>query len=110
MDHDPLEELLLDASKVDRARLARALNDILGIDAESGRVVLMPGFGRLSTRNKVLAYLLGRKAAMLLGRIAEEVVDSKDVPRETGVPSGTVYPDLKTLHQANLISQMASGE
>jgi DNA-binding transcriptional ArsR family regulator len=110
MNRDPLADLLLDASEVDRARLATALSDILGIDTTSGRVVLKPGFNRLSARNKLLAFLLGRKVAMLLGKAGSEEVAPKDISRETGIPSGTVNPKLKELREAHLVSQTNSSE
>lgn len=110
MNQDPLTDLLLDASEVDRAQLATALGDILGIDTSSGRVVLKPGFNRLSARHKVLAYLLGRKVAMLLGKADSEEVAPKDISRETGIPSGTVHPKLKELREAHLVSQTDSSE
>lgn len=110
MDQDPLEALLVDASTIDRARMARVLRDILGIDAESGRVLLRSGFHRLSARYKVLAYLLGRKAAVLLDRTEDEPVAPKDIFRDTGIPSGTIYPELRELRQADLVSQTPSSE
>lgn len=110
MNQDPLSELLLDAAEIDRARLARTLHDILGIDTESGRVVLKPGFNQLSARNKMLAYLLGRKAAMLLGKADTEATAPKDITLETGIPSGTVNPKLSELRKDHLVSQTESSE
>jgi len=110
MSQDPLSDLLLDASEVDRARLSKALGDILGIDTKSGQVVLKPGFSRLSARNKLLAYLLGRKAAVLLDRAEVESVAPKDIPQDTGMPSGTVHPKLRELLEDHLVSQTESSE
>jgi len=110
MNHDPLSDLLLDAVEVDRARLAGALRDILGVDVNSGRVVLNPGFSQLSTRHKVLAYLLGRKAAVLLDKAETEAVAPKDIAGETGMPPGTVHPKLKELREDRLVSQTESSE
>lgn len=110
MSQDPLADLLLDAAEVDRARLSSALSDILGIDTESGRVVIKPGFSRLSARNKLLAYLLGRKAAVLLGKVDVEAVPPKDIQRETSMPRGTVHPKLRELLQDRLVSSTESSE
>jgi hypothetical protein len=101
---------LLDADKVDRAHLAQALGNLLGVDDESGRVVCKPGFNRLNSRHKLVACFLGRKAAILLGRSEVEEVAPKDIPGETGLPKGTVYPKLKELREARLVSQTASGD
>jgi len=106
---DPLEALLLDAAEVDRATLAQALGGILGVDTESGRVVLKPGFNDLDTRRKVLAFLLGMKAASLLGKVETEAVTNKDIIQQTGMPTGTVNPKLKELRDRRLVSQSATG-
>ena len=109
MRKDPLEDLLLNAAEVDRARLASALGESLGIDTESGRVVLKPGFSTLNSREKVLAYLLGKKAAWLLGKLETEAMTPKAISTETGMPSGTVNPKLKELRECHLVSQTDSG-
>lgn len=106
---DPLESLLLDAAEVDRTTLAQALGGILGVDTETGRVVLKPGFNELDTRRKVLAFLLGMKAASLLGKTENEAVTNKDVIQQTGMPSGTVNPKLKELRDRRLVSQSTTG-
>jgi len=108
--HDPLSDLLLDASQVDQARLASALQDILGVDTTTGHVVMKPGFGRLTTRNKVLAYLLGRKAAVLLGKADAEAATPKTICTDTGMPSGTVNPKLRELRRYRLVSQTELSE
>lgn len=107
---DPLFDLLLDATEVDRTRLSRALREILGIDTDSGRIVLKPGFVRLNTRKKVLAYLLGKKAAFLLGKTDSEATAPKDVSVETGMPSGTVNPKLRELLEDHIISRTEQSE
>jgi len=110
MNQDPLTHLLLDASEVDRAQLSRALSESLGIDAGSGRVVLKPGFSRLSSRNKLLAYLLGRKVAVLLDKADDEPAAPKEISEETGMPSGTVSPKLRELLRERLVSTTESSE
>lgn len=110
MNEDPLAGLLLDAAEVDRARLSGVLADVLGIDAKSGRLVLKPGFSRLTARAKVLAYLLGRKAAVLLGKAETEAAAPKDISREAGMPSGTVNPKLRGLLEDRLVSSTESSE
>lgn len=110
MNQDPLMNLLLDAVEVDRARLSTALSNSLGIDVNTGQVILKPGFGGLSSRNKVLAYLLGRKAAVLLGKAEVEAATPKDVSRETSIPSGTVNPKLRELLERRVVSITESSE
>lgn len=102
---DPLQELLLDAQEVDRARLAKGLAGLLGVDTKSGSLVLKPGFNKLNTRQRILAYLLGRKAASLLGKLEEEPAAHKTIYSETGMPSGTVGPKTRELLEDRLVSQ-----
>jgi hypothetical protein len=106
---DPLKTLLLDAKEVDRTTLAQALSGILGVDTATGRVVLKPGFNSLDTRRKVLAFLLGVKAAFLLGKGESEAMANKDIIANTGMPTGTVNPKLKELRDRRLVSQTKEG-
>jgi len=107
---DPLEGLLLDADEVDRTTVAAVLRDLLGVDSKTGRVVLKPGFSRVTARQKMVAYLLGRKAAKLLGKTESEAATVKDVQADTGLPRGTIAPKLRELLKAKTISQVESGE
>lgn len=110
MTNDPLKSLLLDADDVDRTRLARALKEVIGIDTKAGRIVLKPGFNSLTARLKIMAYLLGRKAAKLLKKNESESSPPKMITEETGIPSGTVKPTLRKLLEDRIISQTDSGE
>jgi hypothetical protein len=110
MSDDPLNKLLLDAEEIDRASLARALHDYVGVDNKDGKVVLKPSFNKLTVRKKILAYLLGKKVAKLLGKVENELTLPKDVIVQTGMPKGTVNPKLRELSQARLVSQTKDGE
>lgn len=110
MTTDPLSELLLDATEVDKARLAKTLKDLLGVDSKTGLVVLKPGFSKLAARQKIIAYLLGRKASSLLGLGVAETVAAKEIPDQTGLPEGTVRPRLRELLDARYISQSEKSE
>jgi len=107
---DPLENLLLDAEEVDRALLARALQDVLGIDKVTGKIILQPGFNKLTARQKVIGYLLGKKVSKLLGKVDAEITLPKDIIVETGIPKGTINPKLRELFDEHLISQTKEGE
>ncbi len=102
---DPLAMLLLDAAEVDRALLAEALSDRVGIDSKSGRIVPLPGYAALNARQKVLVILLAAKAASLLGVRDTEVMPAQDVIATSGLPRGTVAPKLKELRDGGLVGQ-----
>jgi hypothetical protein len=110
MSDDPLSDLLLDADEIDRTLLANSLKNLLGIDNKSGRVVPKPGFNSLSARNKVLAFVLAKKAAQLLGVLESELANPKQISEESGIPDGTVRPKLRELIEGKLLSQADGGD
>ena len=106
---DPLTDLLLDADEVDRARLAQGLAGVLGIDKETGRIVLKPGYNDFDAARKVLSFLLGALAARLLGKRESEAVAPSELQQQTGMPKGTVNPKLSQLAQQRLVSKTPAG-
>lgn len=84
---DPLEELLVDKNEINRERLARVLRGLVGIDSESGELVIQPAFHELDSRAQMVALLLGKRAALNLGVIEDgqlsmsssEIADYVDV-------------------------------
>lgn len=106
---DPLKALLLDAVEANRARLAQALHDVLGVDTKSGGIVLKPGFNSLDTGRRVLAYLLGALAAKLLDLRETEEVQPIELQQRTGMPKGTVNPKLSQLHKDRRVSKGPGG-
>jgi hypothetical protein len=102
---DPLSKLLLDATEADRALIAGALTDRVGIDGSSGRIVLLPGYGAMNARQKVLTVLLAAKAAHLLGLRDTELISVLETVATSGLPRGTVAPKLKELRESRLVGQ-----
>lgn len=106
---DPLESLLIDSTAVNRAEIAQALKDIVAIDSNTGAVVFRHGSKGLTAREKVHAYLLGRKVSYLLEKIEVEGAMPKTIIEDTGIAPGTVHPTLKALREDKLVSQDAEG-
>lgn len=104
MSEDPLLELVVDAIEVDRQRIAEALKNLIGVD-KSGRVVLQAGFRSLSSDQKLLAFLLGRKAAVLLDFADDEAIGPGELSKQTGMPEGTVRPKIRSLLSNRYVSQ-----
>ena len=109
MPDDPLSKLLLDAQEIDREAF-RVLQDYVGIDSKSGKVILKASLIKLSARRKVLAYLLGKKVAKLLSKIDNELTLPKEISDETSIPKGSVNPKLRELLEKRLIKQTKEGE
>lgn len=104
-ENDPLAELLVDAAQIDRRAIADAIKGKVAIDQKSSRVVALPAYDALDARRKILAILLARKAAHLLGVVPTEGLSNKDVTSETGLPPGTAAPSLKSLRELRLVGQ-----
>ena len=104
-DSDPLEGLLVDSGKVDREALANGLKGLVAVDQATGALHFDAGYGRLSSRGKVLAVLLGRKVAALLDLTEADLLATKEIVSQTRLPPGTVAPTLKQLRDLHLVAQ-----
>jgi hypothetical protein len=105
---DPLAELLVDADSLDRAAIAGAIKNRVGINGSDGRLTLLEGYDRLDARRKVAVILLARKAASLLGISDTEAVSYKEAVTTSGLAGGTVAPALRTLKDQRIADQTDS--
>lgn len=101
---DPLRELVVDSLDVDRQRIADALRGVVVID-KTGQVIPQPGFEVMTAEGKVLAFLLARKAAVLLDLADHEPIGPNDLAKQARMPSGTVAPTVRGLLGKRLVSQ-----
>jgi hypothetical protein len=108
--HDPLRELLLDAVEIDRARIALALKGLVGLDQNTGRVVLQPAFRNLSNPQRIAAVLLALRAAQLMGVSDTESVPYKEMSRLAGMPDGSVASTLSRMRDHHEVSQTEDGQ
>jgi hypothetical protein len=104
MNTDPLLDLVVDAAEVDRERIANALRQVIAID-KAGTVLPLGGFQKLSVTQKILAFLLGRKVAVLVGLADEEAIGPTDLAAGSGLPPGTIYPTVRRMSRDRLVSQ-----
>jgi hypothetical protein len=104
-DQDPLSELLVDATQIDRRAITDSLKGKVAIDAKTAKVVHLSGYNALDARRKILTILLARKAAHLLGIVASEGLQAKNVTIDTGLPGGTAAPSLKSLRELRFVGQ-----
>lgn len=96
-----LEELLVSGAELDRQLVAGVLKPVLGIDPKALRVRPAQRWNDLTARGKIVAYLLARRAMKALElQIDQEAVAPLQIVAETGIPKGTVHPQLKGLYEA----------
>ncbi len=66
---DPLKNLYVDKDDIDRLRLFLSLKDYMGIDKETGEPVFYEPYYNQNNEEKIILYLLYRRAAAALGHI-----------------------------------------
>lgn len=89
---DPLESLYDDKSRLDRERLASALENLIGIDDESGEPIFKEGYHDFTGPKQFVTLLLYRRAAVALGEISEDEVgiSAEEAGRLTSVSASTI--------------------
>src|SRR5882724_4550811 len=77
-EKSPLEILLVSQDAIATDAVAKALRGLVMIVKETGEIVASPTFEKLDYNSKILAFLLARRAAALLG-ISDKVAAEADV-------------------------------
>jgi hypothetical protein len=98
----PFERLMVEDAEFDEELLADALAAYVGIGRETGHLIWTSAARGLSTKPRLIAYLLARIALCRLGFCEEEWASPKQVEEGTGVPGGTVRRTLRELQSARL--------
>lgn len=102
-----LEDLIVSGGELDRKLVAEILAPYTQLDKDECNIRPTNKWGQLSNDQKILIYLLARKAMVALddfalnieGALASEVVSA------TGVKSGSAHPTLRKLLGNRLIDQ-----
>jgi hypothetical protein len=97
---DPLKKLIVDVKALDRQRLVELLDGIVIISTE-GELSVLPKFSNLSTKNKVLALVLGRRASHALNFSEKDSMTPKELEEASGLPGGTLRPLLMKMASAS---------
>ncbi|MCJ0621385.1 helix-turn-helix domain-containing protein [Haloarcula hispanica] len=91
-DDDPLKSLEIDRNQYDRKRMAKALEELVAIDNETGDPIILDSFQELDSRRQISALLLAKRAAHALEHIEEDEVGMKssEIAERTNVAGSTV--------------------
>jgi hypothetical protein len=110
MAEDPLENLLVAQEDVNRELLAEVLSPYVKISKETGEVIQLPAFGQLTNAEKILVFLLARKAAKSLGiQLTREGVSPKEISGMTGVNYDSVKPTVSGLAKKHILQKEGEG-
>lgn len=103
MDNNPLKQLIVDTEELDKEKLTSLILGNLGI-SKNGDVIILPGFLGLTTKSKILSFLLAKKAAKVMSLSTDDSASIKEISQRTGLPEGTVGRELSELKQMRLVS------
>jgi len=113
MMQDPLDQLFVKTEQVEgeqRAILAQLILPYASINADTGDVHFKATFDDLSTKQKILLYLLCRLALSTRPNTTFTVAVSPiEVEKATMLPGGTVRPKLTELVKDRIIVKSGDG-
>ena len=95
-----LEDLLVSGDELDKELVATVLRPLLRIDKETLTVRPQKAWRSTSNQEKIVAFLLARKAMRALSLLDEESAAPAEIIEQTGAPSGSVHPTLKAMYEA----------
>ena len=98
-----LEELVVSGGELDRELIASVLSRFVRLDGDSRSVRFLPAWDQLKNDDKVLVYLIARKAMVALDWSEDEAVQPGEVVNDTGLPGGSVRPGLGRLVAKRLV-------
>jgi predicted transcriptional regulator len=106
MEQDPLSSLIVKKQELDRKLLAEVLAPYVRLDQESGIIMQTPEFISLTNADKILVFLLARKAAKTLNLLSEpENLSPKAISTLTGINYDSVKPTLSALFKKRILQK-----
>ncbi len=84
--------------------LSSILERFIRIKADSSKIIILPDFSKLKTRDAMIVLLLGFKALKLLGLRENEDVGPKEIYVLSGINLSTVKNTLRDLESGSLVS------
>lgn len=96
---DPLKNLYVDKDKIDRLRLFLVLKRYLGIDRETGSAVFFEEYHDLDDEEKIIVYLLYRRAKSALGHIDRDEIgiSIRDISKSLDIEYNKMREYLKEI-------------
>ena len=102
---DPFADLFVDEQPLDATLLVEILKPFVKLDGRSGDIFTTSEWDRLGVQEKILIYLLGRKAIVASGRRAdfEEEVSPSQIEEATELKGGSIRPALSKHLEEHLV-------
>src|SRR3989442_2466722 len=107
MNEDPLSGLVVRKQDLDRKLLAEVLAPYVRIDQDSGTIIPTPAFADLTIAERILVFLLARKAAKPLNLSTEpEELSPKAISSLTSINYDSVKPTLSQMHKKRILQKV----
>jgi hypothetical protein len=101
-----LEDLIVSGEELDKKLVAEILAPYVQLDKDKCTIRPTEGWMRLSEGQKILVYLIARKAMIALSfNLLIEGATASEVVQDTGVKKGTAHPALRKLLGERLLEQ-----
>lgn len=94
-----LEDLYSDSEIISSEELFELLKPFIRLNKKTGQVIFLDDAMKLNLEERILIFLLGKKALFMLGELESEEVSPKVIVSETGISRGSVLPTLKRLRE-----------
>lgn len=106
MSDDSLSKLIVSNDDVNREILAEVLSPYLRLSKDTSEVIYQPAFSKLRNAQKILVFLLARKAAKSLGLpVDREEASPTEISRMTGVNYDSVKPTVSALAKKHILQK-----
>ncbi len=109
---DPLNDLFIDGTEVNRKLLADLLKNYIAIDKSNLDPIMLSPFHKLSVKLKLLVFLLYKKALLVTEKInlENEPEKPKSVSKITGVDFDSTRSYLSQLRSKGFIDKVPGGK
>lgn len=105
-----LKDLIVSGEELDKELVAEILASYVRLDKDKCTIRPTEGWTQLSEEQKILVYLLARKAMVALSfNLTIERATASEAVQDTGVKKGTVHPALRKLRGDRLLEQSKDG-
>ena len=105
-----LKDLIINEQLMNESELVEIIRPYVGIAKATGKVLLSPKCDELTIRQRILVYLLGRKAASTLRIwLVKENAAPGQISEDLSLDGNSVRPNLQKLTQLQIV-QSDNGE
>ncbi|MBU7047660.1 MAG: hypothetical protein HXS54_14595 [Theionarchaea archaeon] len=105
----PLDELFIERQEVDENILRNILIRFVKIERESTSIIPTSDYDKLKEKEKILVYLLSRKAMKICNLIENESGSPSEISKVSGVKIGTVLPAVRSYYKKGMLSRNKNG-